>query len=273
MSENAPSPDQRLATFHERRAMSVASPTGSLALTTTQWVDGEQRIWGVPGLWAPAPDGIAGLQVTVSADETIALDGVALSGTTIVPLPAAEAPARLTFAEGVTGLVIQNPDGACALRVWDAHADTVTRFGRIDSYPYNPDWVVEASFLPVDDLVVGFEHVKDEGKTRELPVPGEIVFTKDGTEYRLAAFQSGRALQLVFSDATSGVDTYSVGRFLFVAPAADGRIILDFNYAVLPPCAFSYAFNCPMPPAQNRFTVPITAGEKNVLAADGSPLH
>ena len=43
---------------------------------------------------------------------------------------------------------------------------------------------------------------------------------------------------------------------------ADGTITLDFNRAVLPPCAFSYAFNCPMPPKQNRFPVPIQAGEK-----------
>ena len=96
---------------------------------------------------------------------------------------------------------------------------------------------------------------------------------KDGVDYDLAAFKSGRALQLVFADATSGDSTYSVGRFLFVAPKPDGTITLDFNLAVLPPCAFSYNFNCPMPPKQNRFAVPIEAGEKNVLQKDGSLLH
>jgi len=106
-----------------------------------------------------------------------------------------------------------------------------------------------------------------------MVIPGEISFEKDGTEYNLAAFKSGRALQLVFADATNGESTYSVGRFLFVAPNPDGTITLDFNLAVLPPCAFSYAFNCPMPPKQNRFAVPIEAGEKNVLAKDGSLIH
>jgi uncharacterized protein (DUF1684 family) len=104
-------------------------------------------------------------------------------------------------------------------------------------------------------------------------VPGEITFSRDGADYSLAAFKSGRALQLVFADATNGVDTYSVGRFLFVAPNPDGTITLDFNRAVLPPCAFSYNFNCPLPPKQNRFAVPIEAGEKNVLKKDGSLLH
>jgi uncharacterized protein (DUF1684 family) len=120
---------------------------------------------------------------------------------------------------------------------------------------------------------MGFEHLKDNGKTKEQVIPGEIRFTKDGTDYNLAAFKAGRALQLVFADATSGVETYSVGRFLFVAPNADGSITLDFNLAVLPPCAFSYHFNCPMPPKQNRFAVAIEAGEKNVLKKDGSLLH
>ncbi|HXR43455.1 MAG TPA: DUF1684 domain-containing protein, partial [Pseudolysinimonas sp.] len=91
--------------------------------------------------------------------------------------------------------------------------------------------------------------------------------------YDLIAFKSGRALQIVFADATSGESTYSVGRFLFVAPNPDGTITLDFNRAILPPCAFSYAFNCPLPPKQNRFPVAVTAGEKNVLAKDGTLLH
>ena len=135
------------------------------------------------------------------------------------------------------------------------------------------EWIVEATFRKLPGTVIPFEHSKDEGRTRELEVPGEITFSKDGTDYALAAIKSGRALQIVFSDATSGVDTYSVGRFLFVAPDAAGKVTLDFNRAVLPPCGFSYAFNCPMPPKQNRFAVPIEAGEKNVLAKDGSLLH
>ena len=73
--------------------------------------------------------------------------------------------------------------------------------------------------------------------------------------------------------ATNGDSTYSVGRFLFPTPGDDGTIVLDFNQAVLPPCAFSYAFNCPIPPPQNRLAVPIEAGEKNVLDRDGALLH
>ena len=94
-----------------------------------------------------------------------------------------------------------------------------------------------------------------EGRSREEVIPGSIRFSRDGVDYDLVAFKAGRALQIVFADATSGDSTYSVGRFLFVAPNPDGTITLDFNRAILPPCAFSYAFNCPLPPKQNRFGI------------------
>jgi uncharacterized protein (DUF1684 family) len=170
--------------------------------------------------------------------------------------------------------VIASAEGTYALRVWDSNSEGIQEFGAIDAYPYNPDWIVTAKFSEIPGgMAVGFEHLKDDGKTRVEVVPGEITFSRDGADYSLAAFKSGRALQLVFADATNGVDTYSVGRFLFVAPNPDGTITLDFNRAVLPPCAFSYNFNCPLPPKQNRFAVPIEAGEKNVLKKDGSLLH
>ena len=110
-------------------------------------------------------------------------------------------------------------------------------------------------------------------RPKKRSIPGSIRFTHDGADYDLAAFKSGRALQLVFADATNGDSTYSVGRFLYLAPNPDGTITLDFNRAVIPPCAFSYAFNCPLPPKQNRFPFAVEAGEKNALAKDGSLLH
>ncbi|MDQ1513686.1 MAG: uncharacterized protein QOC59_1528, partial [Microbacteriaceae bacterium] len=159
-------------------------------------------------------------------------------------------------------------------RVWDSQSEDIAAFGRIDAFPHNPDWVVTGTFTPNPaGTTVGFSHIKDEGATRELPVPGDIAVTMEGQEYRIAAFKDGNRLQLVFADATSGDDTYGVGRFLFLAPNPDGTITLDFNYAVLPPCAFSYNFNCPMPPKQNRFPFRIEAGEKQVLAKSGEPLH
>lgn len=264
-------PVQLFATYHSRREESVIQPKGSLALVNTQWVDSEQTIWGVPGRWAPAENG---LTVTAEAADGIVVDGVLVDGQALVRARNDAQPSEVVFSETVSGFVIANSEGSFALRVWDSQSEGIRDFGSIDVYPYNPEWIITATFTEnPEGTTMGFEHLKDDGAAREEVIPGEITFSKDGTDYNLAAFKAGRALQLVFADATSGVDTYSVGRFLYLAPNPDGTMTLDFNRAVLPPCAFSYNFNCPLPPKQNRFAVPIEAGEKNVLKKDGSLLH
>ncbi|MGK2853015.1 MAG: DUF1684 domain-containing protein, partial [Microbacteriaceae bacterium] len=83
----------------------------------------------------------------------------------------------------------------------------------------------------------------------------------------------GQSVRLIFTDATSGAGSYDVGRILSVDAGPDDSLTLDFNRALLPPCAFSYSFNCPLTPPQNRLAVPVMAGEKNVLKKDGSLLH
>jgi uncharacterized protein (DUF1684 family) len=233
----------------------------------------EQTIWGVPGSWAPRPDGGSGLLLTAEASDGIVVDGVAADGQVVVRGKDDESPSTVVFSDTVSGQVIA-AEGAYALRVWDSQSEGIQNFGEVDAFPYAPQWVITGSWTEIPGgKSVGFEHLKDEGVARDEVVPGEITFTYEGVEYNIAAFKAGRALQLVFSDTTNGDSTYSVGRFLFLAPNPDGSITLDFNYAILPPCAFSYAFNCPLPPAQNRFPFAIDAGEKNVLAQDGSLLH
>ena len=264
-------PAAALSRFRERRELSVAQPLGSLALTTTQWVDSEQQIWGVPGTWTPLPAGQSGLMLTAVAADGIRVDGELVDGEVVIAGKDSDEPGTIVFSDIRQGFVIAGPAGY-ALRVWDAESEAITGFGGIDAFDYNPDWVVSARFTETPGATMPFEHIKDDA-ARDLEMPGEISFTKDGVDYSLAAIKSGRALQVVFADATSGDSTYSVGRFLFVAPDAEGNVTLDFNHAVLPPCAFSYAFNCPMPPKQNRFEVAIEAGEKNVLAKDGTLLH
>ena len=265
--------EDKLATFRERRNLAAIQPEGPLALTNTQWVDMEQPIWGVPGTWAPRTDGGSGLLVTAEASEGIVVDGVTVDGQVSVRGKDDEAPSTVVFSETVSGHVIA-AEGAYALRVWDSQSEGIQNFGEVDAFPYAHEWVITGTWKEIPGgKSVGFEHLKDEGVARDEVIPGEITFRHDGADYNIAAFKAGRALQLVFSDATNGDSTYSVGRLLFLAPNPDGSIILDFNYAILPPCAFSYAFNCPLPPAQNRFPFAIEAGEKNVLAKDGSLLH
>ncbi|ROS54516.1 DUF1684 domain-containing protein [Frigoribacterium sp. PhB24] len=259
-----------------RRARAVSSQ-GPLALIGTQWVDLEQTVWGAPGRWAPTPRGVSGLMLTATAADGIRVDGDLVDGTVVVAGDDALAPSGIRFSDTTTGTVIANDDhSSYALRVWDSASDAVTGFGSIDAFPFDPAWVVTADFVPTSpDATIDIRHQKDLELSRPKPLSGLIRFTRDGIDHELAAFPAGDGdrLQLVFGDATNGDSTYSVGRFLFPTPNGDGTITLDFNRAVLPPCAFSYAFNCPIPPARNRFAVAIEAGEKNVLDSAGRPLH
>jgi uncharacterized protein (DUF1684 family) len=261
-------------TYHERRELAVVQPLGSLALVNTQVIDSEQTVWGVPGRWAPLPAGESGLKVIAAAADGIRVDGELVDGEAIVRGKDDPNPGDVVFSDTLRGFVIAQDTGSYALRVWDAESEGIQNFGGIDAFDYDPSWVITAAWSENPaGTTMGFEHLKDDGRTREEVIPGRITFQHEGAQYDLAAFKSGRALQLVFADATSGDSTYSVGRFLYLAPNADGTITLDFNRAVLPPCAFSYAFNCPLPPKQNRFPFAVEAGEKNVLAQDGSLLH
>jgi uncharacterized protein (DUF1684 family) len=70
-------------------------------------------------------------------------------------------------------------------------------------------------------------------------------------------------LFFIFRDRTSGKQTYPAGRFLYAEPAKDGRVVLDFNRAQNPPCAFTAFATCPLPPKGNALAVAVASGEKN----------
>ena len=252
----------------------AAEPMGSLALVLTQWVDAEQTVWGVPGLWAPTSDGQVGLVLTATAADNVTVDGVLVDGSVTVRPKGADSGTDIVFSDTQRGSIIVDPSGLCALRVWDAQSEWIQNYGGISNFPYDPNWVITARWRPAEaGTTLAVDKVKFGAASATEEIPGHIVFSHEGHDVELVAFRSGRALQVVFADDTNGTETYSVGRFLFVVPNPDGTITLDFNLAHLPPCAFSYNFNCPIPPKQNRLPFRVDAGEQHVLAKDGTHLH
>ena len=221
-------------TWQAERRASVTSATGNLALIETRWT-GE------------LPD--------LEAEQRAASDTV-----TVTPVERTN---------------IETGAAEHGLRLWDADAPAIRAFDRIDTYEYDPAWVLEGHFTPVaGDRRVSFEHIRDNGGSRDLVVPGDIHFELDGQQYTLAAFDDGGTLLLVFGDQTNGAESYGSGRFLFVELRDDeGTVVLDFNRAFVPPCGFSAQYNCPLPPASNRFPLPIRAGEKNVVFRDGFDIY
>lgn len=260
----------RFTSFHSRREAQVREPFGSLALILTQWIDSEQTVWGIPGTWAPRPDGGKGLQLTSAESDGIMVDGEVVNRTVLLNGPGENA-STIRFSETRSGTIIAE-DGLYGLRVWDAQSEWVVNYGGIDAYEYDAQWVVTGRWKP-NPVGTTLEVGKQLGSIKHEVIPGEIEFTHGEHTVSLATIGTGKALQIVFADLTNGAETYSVGRFLFVVPNPDGTVTMDFNLAVLPPCAFSYNFNCPIPPQQNRLPFAVKAGEKNVVARDGSLLH
>ena len=261
----------RFENFHSRREAQVKEPMGSLALVLTQWVESPQEIWGVPGTWAPREDGLSGLLLTATAADGITVNGNLVDGRATIDGPGGSDAATIVFSDTLRGSIIREGD-LSGLRVWDANSEWIQNYGGIDAYPYDPSWVVTGKWRPYDQAQT-VEVDKKSGAAKAEIIPGEIAFTHDGHEVSLLTIGTGKALQIVFADSTNDSETYSVGRFLFVVPNPDGTVTMDFNLAVLPPCAFSYNFNCPIPPKQNRLEFPIRAGEKNVVNSEGELLH
>jgi uncharacterized protein (DUF1684 family) len=99
---------------------------------------------------------------------------------------------------------------------------------------------------------------------------GVVRFEVDGQPAQVTLYSSPdmHELFLPFRDATSGKDTYGAGRYLEVErPEAENNVVIDFNVAYNPYCAYNPNWSCPIPPGENWLTVPIRAGERTFHSA------
>lgn len=101
------------------------------------------------------------------------------------------------------------------------------------------------------------------GDVKDYIRAGRINFDVDGETVTLSVFKEatrGRYF-LPFRDGTAGEETYAVGRYLDPKARPDGRLVVDFNLAYNPHCAYNTGWACPIPPFENITQVPIRAGE------------
>ena len=93
---------------------------------------------------------------------------------------------------------------------------------------------------------------------------GTITFSVNGEPATLTVYQGVESDEffLPFADTTNGETSYGAGRYLDLVPMDHGRVLVDFNYAYNPYCAYNPDWSCPIPPAENRLSVPVQAGEK-----------
>jgi len=165
---------------------------------------------------------------------------------------------------GSMSFYVINRGGKLALRVKDSESARRRDFAGIDHYPIDPSWRIEARWVPFDrprDLMI--KNIL--GQESNALVLGKVVFEREGRTIELLPLQEtlGEPLFFIIADETSGKETYGAARFVYADAPVDGKVVIDFNLAVNPPCAFTPFATCPLPPAENVMPIAVTAGEKD----------
>jgi uncharacterized protein (DUF1684 family) len=168
-----------------------------------------------------------------------------------------------TVSFGSVSFYLVSRDPKKGLRVKDTEAPTRTGFTHIDRFPVDPSWRIEAKWVPFDPVHY-LEVPTVIGTVEKYPVPGKAVFQRDGHEYSILPVievPGDKELFVIFADRTSGKETYGASRFLYTDMPEDGKLVIDFNKAYNPPCAFTPYATCPLAPPENRLNMRVTAGE------------
>lgn len=228
----------------QQRDRAVWSDYGIAALSGTHWLDSSPQTFpGVPGSWRAEDDiavgeDVAGRTISLAPGEQQQVDELTLRGFT--------------------------RDGVVALRVLDPEASRARGITAIDRFAYDETLRRTGRFISTADAASVPRTTVDDHATQTV-FDGFVRLQIDGTTVDLSVeAEDDGTLFAVFSDATSGTETY---RFRFLSlptPDRDGTVEVDFNRAYLPPCAFSDHYVCVLPPPGNRWSVPVRAGEQFV---------
>lgn len=266
-----------LGQYRSEREQNLRQPLGWLSLVGLHWIEpGEHRLGAAADndiVLSVGPAHLGrirldadGVTLEPNADVDFHVDGARPQGPIRLRSDAEEAASEVHFAGAQSGFSLIQRGGRHALRVRDAQAATRLGFTGLSFYPPDPAWRIDARFEahPPGQTI---EIASVINQLEAMPNPGVLVFERDGRMHRLEAIgNADGSLFILFSDRTSGRETYGAGRFLIADAPQDGRVWLDFNRAYNPPCAFNAYSTCPLPPPENRLNLAVTAGEKKYVA-------
>jgi uncharacterized protein (DUF1684 family) len=263
---------REIESWRAQRMARLAADDGWLTVVGLTWLkEGSNRFGADPASDVVLPAGapphagvlrLAGGQVTVeiAPGTTATIGGQRVTNRRLQSDAGAGEPDVLAL--GSVTLQIIDRGGRLGARLKDRDAPARRAFHGTQWYPVKPQYRIVARFVPhpqpttiVVPSVVGIAEA--------MASPGAVLFELEGKTLQLDPVLEPGSPELffVFRDATSAKTTYGAGRFFRAAPPKDGRVVLDFNKAYSPPCAFTPYATCPLPPPQNRLAVPIEAGE------------
>ena len=263
--------EEETRAWHQKRLAGLTAEDGWLSLVGLHWLqEGDNRLGSAEDNDFVFPAGTPahlgtltrkGTQVTLTLQPGVTLTrgGEPFAGGAV---GTSEGPADVLGLGPLRFYLIPRGD-KLGLRVKNPEAPARKQFHGIPTWPVSAAWRVEGRFVPATaPRKLAVPTVL--GTVEEMTSPGTLVFQVEGHEYRLEPVQESptEPYFVIFGDTTNRTESYGAGRFLSVEPAQDGRVVLDFNRAYNPPCAFSPYATCPLPPAQNRLKLRVEAGEK-----------
>ncbi len=134
-------------------------------------------------------------------------------------------------------------------------------FNGLEYFPENPDlrFELEVEEFPEKEVI---QMQTSTGDVQNHTRFGKIHFTIAGEDVELTLYKDAHGFFLPFVDSLAGRETYGAGRYLEPKALLGGKVLVDFNYAYNPYCAYNDLYSCPLTPWENRLKVPIKAGEK-----------
>ena len=150
------------------------------------------------------------------------------------------------------------------LRIWDSGAPSRVGFRGLDWFAPDTRWRITAEWMAHDPPRT-IEIATVLNTLEPMRNPGAVRFQIGGRSYTLEALAEEGDSQLffLFADRSNRAETYGAGRYLHAEfPGPNRAVVLDFNRAVNPPCAYTAFATCPLPPPENRLDLHVRAGEK-----------
>ncbi|MCD6193186.1 MAG: DUF1684 domain-containing protein [Candidatus Aminicenantes bacterium] len=150
------------------------------------------------------------------------------------------------------------------LRLRDLNSPALKNFKGLDYFPPQKTYIVQGKYLPFSSprKIIVPNRI---GTTTEMMSLGKVKFHLQNQSLELIAFQAypeAKSLFIIFADQTNGEETYAGGRFLFAQRLSSEEVILNFNRAINPPCAYTPYATCPLSPRENYLPLRVEAGEK-----------
>lgn len=247
--------EARWRAWRGERDAQFGQPYGWLSLTALHWLDEVPLpLDGLPGRWWADQRGVH-LDPAGDADPVL-LAGRPVTEPTLLWDPASGEAPSVTVAERHLELILR--DGFLGVRVRDPRSPALQAYTGVPSFDYDPAWRLTGRYRRYDQAKR--EQIGSAAARVKLSaqVTGEVELLVAGSPVTLKVTGGDGSWLISFRDP--GNPRF---RWIVLDEEPGAELVVDFNFAANPPCAFTDFGTCPLPPAGNRIEIPVPAGERD----------